>query len=110
MKANNRITGWLLLIFILLIGFGLRLYLLGGINVWWDEAYSAWLARKPITEILTTTAFDVHPPLYYLTLGGWMRLVSDSEFAIRYVGLMAGVLTIAIVYALGTRLGGRSWG
>lgn len=101
---------WLLPILISLIGFVLRLYQLGDHNVWWDEAYSAWLARKPISEILTTTAFDVHPPLYYLTLGGWMRLVGDSEFAIRYVGLMAGLLTIAVVYALGRRLGGRAWG
>ena len=92
---RDRVMRWLGAILILWIAFGLRLYLLGGTNVWWDEAYSAWLARKPIPDILTTTAFDVHPPLYYLLLGGWMRLAGDGEFAIRFVGLMAGVITVA---------------
>ena len=70
---------------IVLLSFALRLYTLGDANVWWDEAYSVWLARMPLADVLRITAADVHPPLYYALLHGWIRLAGDGEFAIRFL-------------------------
>jgi len=80
-----------------LVAFALRTYLLGATNLWWDEAYSVWLARRPLTELLRTTAFDVHPPLYYVLLRGWMELAGDSEFSLRYLSVAGGVLTVVLL-------------
>lgn len=102
-------SGRYALMAVLLVAFGLRLLLLGAANVWWDEAYSVWLARKPLADVLRITAHDVHPPLYYLLLHGWIRLAGDSEFAVRFPSAAAGALTVAAVYPLGVRLLGRRW-
>jgi len=62
---------WLLLI--LLMALILRSAFLGGKSVWLDEAFSVWMAERPVERIWTTTA-DPHPPLYYLMLKAWMFL------------------------------------
>jgi hypothetical protein len=90
-----------------LVAFALRTYLLGAANLWWDEAYSVWLARRPLAELLRTTAFDVHPPLYYVLLRGWIELAGDSEFSLRYLSVAGGVLTVVLLYPLGVRVIGR---
>ncbi|MBN1428001.1 MAG: glycosyltransferase family 39 protein [Anaerolineae bacterium] len=98
---------WLILIF--LLGFGLRLYLLGDKNVWWDEGYSVWLIRMPMANMLETTAYDTHPPLYFILLRWWVSLLGDGEFVLRYPSLLVGVLTLPVVYRLGARLFEREW-
>ncbi len=52
-----------------LLGFALRLPLNGVIPPRWDEGWSIAHASLGIGDILTITAADVHPPLYYLLLG-----------------------------------------
>lgn len=70
---------------ILAIATGLRLFQVGAAPLWYDETFSAWLARLPLLDMLKATAGDVHPPLYQLIiwpigqLGGgpfWLRLPS----------------------------------
>jgi 4-amino-4-deoxy-L-arabinose transferase-like glycosyltransferase len=95
---------------ILLLAFALRVYRLGDKNIWWDEGYSLGLARKTFLDATLTTAGDVHPPLYYWHLWAWVRLVGESEFAARFISVIWAVLAVAVVYALGTRLGGRRAG
>ena len=53
------------------------------------------------------TAADVHPPLYFWLLHFWLRLTGSSEFAIRMLSLLLGVMTAAIVYVLTLRLSKR---
>ncbi|HEU5122140.1 MAG TPA: hypothetical protein VFT59_04805 [Candidatus Saccharimonadales bacterium] len=43
-------------------------------SVWFDEAYSIILAKKPISELLYLTSIDTHPPLYYLLLKLWASI------------------------------------
>ncbi|MCC6906262.1 MAG: glycosyltransferase family 39 protein [Anaerolineae bacterium] len=105
---TRRLFPYLLLI--LLAGFALRLHLLGAANVWWDEAYSVWLARRPLPELARITAFDVHPLLYYTLLHGWIRLAGQSELAVRFISLIAGVLTLALAYRLGASVLSREAG
>ena len=41
-------------------------------------------------------SFDVHPPLYYLLLHGWMVLFGDGIMAARSLSLVFGVVTVAL--------------
>src|SRR4051812_28672479 len=61
----------LLVIILLLLGFALRLYHLGGESLWYDETVSAYLAGQPLPELIAHTARDIHPPAYYLLLYIW---------------------------------------
>ena len=105
MKRETR-----LLLALLLLAFGLRVWRLAEHNIWWDEGVSTWLVRRPVGAILDWTAHDVHPPLYYLLLKGWWLLSGEGEFVLRFPSVVAGVLGVAVAYGLGRALGGRRAG
>ncbi|MBC7235555.1 MAG: glycosyltransferase family 39 protein [Chloroflexi bacterium] len=86
---------------ILLLALALRLYRLGAANLWWDEALAVWAVRKGLLGATLWTAGDVHPPLYFWSLWGWVQCVGESEFAMRALSAFWGVLTVALVYRLG---------
>ena len=92
---------------ILLLGFALRTYRLAGGSIWWDEGWTAWLARQAPGEIAAITAADVHPPLSYWLLSGWRFLLGDSEFALRLLSVFAGFLTVVAAYLLARAVAGR---
>ncbi len=79
---------------------------LGDQDLWWDEGLAVWAVRQPLTQTTLWTAGDVHPPLYFWLLWGWMRLGGDTPFAMRYLTLVLGMLTVAVSYVAGRRLGG----
>lgn len=108
MKLGSRRSRYLIAAgTVLLLGYGLRLYRLGANNVWWDEAFSIWLARQPVLEVARATARDVHPPLYYVLLHGMLRLAGQTEFVARYISTLAGTINIALLFPLGRRSFGR---
>jgi len=94
----------LALALILLLGLGLRLWRIDA-ALWYDEAFSAWLARLPLTSLVEAALGDVHPPLYYLILAGVTRLAGHSEAALRLPSLLAGLGLIWLVYRLASALG-----
>ncbi len=90
------------------MAFGLRVYRLGGQSIWYDEALSVHYARQPLTRLLALVAASDHPPFYFLLLHGWLRLWPDPrplpEFWVRFPSVMAGALTIPLIYRLGRAL------
>ncbi|MFQ5945018.1 MAG: glycosyltransferase family 39 protein [Anaerolineae bacterium] len=90
------------------IAFALRTYRLGAKNIWWDEGLAVWAARKPFAEMTLWTAGDVHPPLYFWFLWPWIRVVGESEFAVRFLSVVFGVFLVAVLYALAKMLLGRN--
>ena len=94
---------WLLVV-ILLLAFGLRVHNLEVQSFWNDEGNSARLSERSIPLIIEGTASDIHPPLYYLLLNQWRKLVGDSEFSLRSLSLFAGLLTVPLTFVLG-----KSW-
>jgi len=96
---------WLILLF----GFVLRL---AGLNqsLWLDEATSAIVARDfSISKILSEFSLgDFHPPLHYLLLKGWVDVFGSSEISLRLPSVIAGILTIYIVYLLTKRMFSKS--
>jgi len=95
---------------ILLAAFALRLLRLGDANLWWDEALAVWAVRKGLAGATLWTAGDVHPPLFFWSLWGWVQIMGESEFALRALSVLFGVLTVAVVYRLGCLASGRTVG
>jgi 4-amino-4-deoxy-L-arabinose transferase-like glycosyltransferase len=103
----NKLGPTLVLLAVLLLGFGLRLYRLGDQNIWWDEGHAVWAARQSLAKATDITAHDVHPPLYLWMLHCWLALTGESEFAVRYLSLIGGLLAISLTYVVARRLIGR---
>ncbi len=72
---------------------------------WGDEAWSALISSLPIVDLITTTASDFHPPLYYLILHFWINLVGSGEVAIRLVSLFFWSVSGLTTYFLSRCLG-----
>jgi hypothetical protein len=55
----------LLILAFFLVPLGLRFFRIGAAPLWYDEAFTAILARLPFRDMLSATMGDVHPPLWY---------------------------------------------
>ena len=123
-----------LLLGILALALGLRVYHLGVEDFWQDEIHSMYNSagtRGPVEELphgvilkdlprysdLTerstpgavwrTVDDDSHPPFYFLLLLLWRRLVGDGEAAIRFMPVVFSVLSIVPAALAARELGAR---
>jgi mannosyltransferase len=87
---------------IICLAFGLRLFRLGHQELRGDEAFGVLFSVQSVRGVISETLrnLEPHPPLDYVFLGGWMGIAGDSEFAVRFPSAVAGVLTVAMAYAL----------
>ncbi len=69
-------------------------------SVWFDEAFSAYLARFNIVEIAHFTSLDVHPPLYYWLLKGWTVIFGHSALAVRSLSLAFALVGLVGLYVV----------
>lgn len=99
-----------LVAFLAFLAFCLYTFRLEHQSLWYDEGFSVYLARMSLGEITYRTAHDIHPPLYYYLLHFWMLMFGSSEFALRFLSVLFGVLTVPLIYAVGKRLLGWSSG
>lgn len=95
------------LIPILLLAAAVRFYDLTAAAVWGDEGSSLLLANYSVSGIWAHSAFDVHPPLYFLLLHGWIGLFGDGIFAIRCLSALFGIATVGLGVWLVDRLATR---
>ncbi|MCS6803202.1 MAG: glycosyltransferase family 39 protein [Chloroflexota bacterium] len=89
---------------ILLLAFGLRVYRLDGQSLWADEGASVVMTYRSPAAILEAAAGDIHPPLYYLALRGWAELAGRTEYALRFLSVLAGVAVVALTAVVGRLL------
>lgn len=101
-------TLWLIVVF-LLIGTGLRTWQIDTQSIWFDEGFSWHAATRP--DLVSTLNGDpTNPPLYYLLLHSWVRLTGDSEFALRALSLLQGVILMSLMGLAARRWFGRRAG
>jgi mannosyltransferase len=94
---------------LLLCAFALRLYRLDAQPIWWDEAISVHLATSSAAEIIANRAGNLHPPLYFFLLKGWVTLAGTSPFSVRFLSAWFSTLLVPGLYAFGRRWrGGRA--
>ncbi|MFQ5811978.1 MAG: glycosyltransferase family 39 protein [Anaerolineae bacterium] len=95
---NRHLTS-IILILLLLTAFALRLYRLDHQEIWGDEAHSAYVASLPLLSAVSPRT-ETNPPLYHFLLYFWVKLTGSSVFALRFLSLVLGVLTVPLVYRL----------
>lgn len=101
MNTRGERTQIAVLVLVLVLAFGLRLYRLTDASIWYDEGFSIAMARESLEGMLRWTASDVHPPLYFAALHIWRLLAGESEFSLRFLSVVAGTLTVAALWKLG---------
>jgi mannosyltransferase len=93
--ANKNNQFWLMPI--LLIALVLRVIGIESRNIWYDDAFSVFLSRQNLADIISGTAVDVAPPLYYFLLHYWMKLGQDV-WVLRSLSIILSVAVLIIVY------------
>jgi len=88
---------------IILCAFLLRLFLLDAQPIWWDEAISIHLSTSSLGDIIANRAGNLHPPLYFFLLKGWVNLAGTSPFSVRFLSVWFSTLLIPAFYAFARR-------
>lgn len=101
----------------LLLALALRAWRLDQLSLWQDEGLSFYRASLGLEELLAgriplgdLVTRDVHPPFYFLLLGGWLRLLGlgpASTWGAKTLSLLVSLPSIPLLWALGRRLLGR---
>ncbi len=92
---------WVLSIFLIMaVGIFLRTYNINAKEFWYDEAFTFRMVKNNFTRIIDLSSKDVHPPLYYLTTKAWTNVFGTSDFGIRSLSVLFGVLIIPATYYL----------
>ena len=95
---------------IVLLATALRVYQIDRESFWLDEAFSYWVANSTAADVGITSANEVNPPLYYITLHYWVKIFGDSDKAIRLLSAMLGSLAIPVIYQIGRLLFNERFG
>lgn len=81
-----------------LIAVALRLPSMRG-SFWYDETFTGVISRLSFNDMWTVINADVHPPLYY-SLTWLIARINSSEVALRLPSLIAGLISIWLVYRI----------
>jgi uncharacterized membrane protein len=76
-----------------------------------DEGFTRYFSESPLSYLWTTGfRLETNPPLYYSIMHFWMQVFGTSESGLRSFSVLASVITILLVYALGKELEGPTLG
>lgn len=78
-------------------------------NLWRDEAFSYFLAKKNFIQILILTAKDFNPPLYYFVLHFWIKIFGGSEIALRSLSFIFYWATLYVLFLFLTNIMRKSY-
>lgn len=74
--------------------FGLNFIRIFDNNFWGDEAFTTNLVQRPFGEIISVTAADVHPPLYYFIVRIFYLIFGKHGWMFHMVSLIPCFITI----------------
>jgi len=95
----------LFLIFLILGTFAWRVTGLTYQSLWRDEVDAIYFALRNLPDTLAMfVEMAQNGALYFLSLRGWFSLVGASEFALRYVSVMASIVSIPLTWQVARRL------
>jgi uncharacterized membrane protein len=80
----------------LLLALAVRLYGMTTSAIWCDEGSSVLMSQFPLPQLWYHAGHDVHPPLYYILLRGWMLAFGESLTSIRLLSVLPGVGAVAL--------------
>jgi hypothetical protein len=92
------------------VAIAIRLHGLSAANLWLDEANSWKVASSSWSTLIGELRGSPVGPLYFVLLKLWISATGDSAFALRAFSVLASIVLIPLVYAVGTRLLSRRAG
>lgn len=99
--AKRRVVrGLAALAIVAIAALAVRIPYLAQRSVWYDEASSWHLANLSLRDMMDALTRNVHMPLYYLVLKGWMGIWGDSATALRGLSALLGVVSAVGMYFL----------
>ncbi len=87
-----------------LLAFALRLYGLNEPLLRWDEGWTIAHGHLPWRELIRIAALEWHPPLFYMVFKTWLPLAGQTSYAVRFLAVLGGVLTVPLAY-----VAARAW-
>jgi hypothetical protein len=112
-KKSWQIWGeWFWLGLIIGIGFILRSYDLGSMNLEWDETISLDATRGIIRTGApepTSGIWYTRSPAFHYLLAFWLRMVGDSVINARFLATLIGTATLVLIYAFTREITGKVW-
>lgn len=111
--ARNVSSRWLIAADFAFVALGIGLFTAAvmpsvlGASAYFDEGYSAFLAKLDVFSMASYTALDVHPPLYYAFLHVWQLLVGNNPEALRMLSVVFGWVAIVFAFLIVRRGFGR---
>ncbi len=99
---------------VVLFAFAIRCYRLGEVNYWFDETFSLRLAEFSLQELISRSAQDTHPPLFFIGLKLWSAVVGQSPWMARFWSVLWSLGAVACAFCFvreaGTSQGDRGRG
>lgn len=94
---------FLLVGFITLLAFALRLHNLGANSLWYDELLELDVAQSSFWEIGSQLERHAAMPLDYYLMHGWIKLGQQDTW-VRFPAAFFGTLAVPVIYVLAARL------
>lgn len=88
---------------IIILGIALRLIFINKPDGLWNDEYISWMiAATPFSGgFIDAVKSQCHMPFYYLYLKFFMTLFGQSDLLLRLTSVLAGVLSIPVMYFVG---------
>lgn len=108
MEAAKRLLDWVKqrpLWAILAVGLIIRLINIQSRPIQYDDMFSFFLARRGLGEIITGTAADTMPPLFYFILHYW-QMISQDVWFLRLLSVIFNLAAVVLLYGMTRQLFG----
>ena len=93
-----------LIVLVIVAGALLRLFMLTNQSLWFDEGQSLVVTDTKtlagtLYELSSRAGGDKYQPLYFFVLSIWRSVMGDSEFVLRSLSVLPGVVALFFMYA-----------
>lgn len=88
---------------ILILGLVLRLLSLNVHDFWFDEAFTYYLAKLPLNQLIGAALTDNNPPIYYLIIHYVMKINQD-QMVLRFPSLVFNTIAALVLYRFAAKI------
>lgn len=73
-------------------------------SLWRDEAFSVWIAKDSLQDVIIRTSGDFNPPFYYILLHFYMKIFGTSVVVMRSMSFVFFILFLYFVYRFALKI------